>query len=92
MFLFPLCLNQLFDDVCGRILGTKLLPGIRTAFFEVRHEESSRELILGSIGSSPSVDGSTLASHRPSFHNSVGPAATIFLPLCCPSLWNNWRC
>ncbi|RVW15299.1 Auxin response factor 12 [Vitis vinifera] len=50
LFAFLHGLNKDLDEVRGRILGTKPLPGIQDAFAEVRREESRNVQIMESSG------------------------------------------
>jgi hypothetical protein len=46
VYMFLAGLNRSLDKVQGRILGRKPLPSIREVFFEVRHKESRRKIML----------------------------------------------
>ena len=62
VFKFLFGLNKNLDEVRGRILGTKPLPSIQEACFEVRREESRQKVMQGKT-SSTSSESSALAAH-----------------------------
>ncbi|KAF7844141.1 Retrovirus-related Pol polyprotein from transposon RE1 [Senna tora] len=63
IYKFLLGLNKSLDNIRGRILSVKPLPSLREVLSTVRHEESRRKLMLGSLADSDSVNGSALAVH-----------------------------
>ncbi|KAF7821700.1 Retrovirus-related Pol polyprotein from transposon TNT 1-94 [Senna tora] len=65
IYKFLLGLNKSLDNIRGRILSVKPLPSLREVLSTVRHEESRRKLMLGSLADSDSVNGSALAVHNP---------------------------
>ncbi|KAF7835228.1 Retrovirus-related Pol polyprotein from transposon TNT 1-94 [Senna tora] len=68
IYKFLLGLNKSLDNIRGRILSVKPLPSLREVLSTVRHEESRRKLMLGSLADSDFVNGSALAVHGAS-HN-----------------------
>lgn len=61
-FKFLLRLNKNLDEVGGRIMGTKPLPNLREAFYEVRREESRKKVMMGPQTSALTMEGSALAT------------------------------
>ncbi|KAF7814569.1 Retrovirus-related Pol polyprotein from transposon RE1 [Senna tora] len=68
IYKFLLGLNKSLDNIRGRILSVKPLPSLREVLSTVRHEESRRKLMLGSLVDSDPMNGSALAVHGVS-HN-----------------------
>ncbi|KAF7821706.1 Retrovirus-related Pol polyprotein from transposon TNT 1-94 [Senna tora] len=68
IYKFLLGLNKSLDNIRGRILSIKPLPSLREVLSTVRHEESRRKWMLGSLADSDSVNGSALVVHGVS-HN-----------------------
>ncbi|KAF7808226.1 sacsin isoform X2 [Senna tora] len=72
IYKFLLGLNKSLDNIRGRILSVKPLPSLREVLSTVRHEESRRKLMLGSLADSDSVNGSALAVHGASHNPGSG--------------------
>ncbi|KAF7829798.1 histone-lysine N-methyltransferase ASHH2 isoform X1 [Senna tora] len=72
IYKFLLGLNKSLDNIRGRILSVKPLPSLREVLSTVRHEESRRKLMLGSLADSDSVNGSVLAVHGASHNPGSG--------------------
>ena len=62
VFKFLMGLNKDLDDVRGRVMGTKPLPSLQEVFFEVRHEESRKKVMIGGQHSSPTLEGSSFSA------------------------------
>ncbi|KAF7815280.1 Retrovirus-related Pol polyprotein from transposon TNT 1-94 [Senna tora] len=72
IYKFLLGLNKSLDNIRGRILSVKPLPSLREVLSTVRHEESIRKLMLGSLADSDFVNGSALAVHGVSYNPGNG--------------------
>ncbi|KAF7811563.1 phosphatidylinositol-3-phosphatase myotubularin-1-like [Senna tora] len=72
IYKFLLGLNKSLDNIRGRILSVKPLPSLREVLSTVRHEESRKKLMLGSLADSDSVNGSALAIHGASHNPGSG--------------------
>ncbi|KAF7821841.1 Retrovirus-related Pol polyprotein from transposon TNT 1-94 [Senna tora] len=68
IYKFLLGLNKSLDNIKGRILSVKPLRSLREVLSTVRHEESRRKLMLGSLVDSDPVNEYALAVHGVS-HN-----------------------
>ncbi|KAF7802191.1 Retrovirus-related Pol polyprotein from transposon RE1 [Senna tora] len=63
IYKFFLGLNKSLDNIRGRILSVKPLPSLRELLSIVRHEESIRKLMMGSLADSDSVNRFALTVH-----------------------------
>ena len=74
VFDFLYGLNNNLDEVRGRLLGKKPLPGIWEVFAEVRREESRKRVMLGTTKLSlVNNQLSALAAHRQESSDAQGP-------------------
>ena len=69
VFKFLLGLNKNLDEIRGRIMGVKPLPSLREAFYEVRREESRKNLMMGSHQQPNMAESSALKTQFTPFDN-----------------------
>ncbi|KAG6492981.1 hypothetical protein ZIOFF_047953 [Zingiber officinale] len=64
-------LNVEFDEVRGRIISRRPLPSLGEVFYEVRREESRRNVMLGKKGPTTIIEGSALTSTGPNIRRGT---------------------
>ena len=71
VFAFLVGLNNKIDEVHGRILQREVLPSTQEVFFDVRKEETRRNVILGKeTRETPETESSALAAKSNRFSNA----------------------